>query len=116
MSPVLFPDSSRQSKTFYHIEHIQKSYLPVTMQLWRASSNLCKIKEVIRSPFEAKISGLSAETLPNLLFLYSMKQMTYSEFVNVFVCMAPWCNWLTRGPFKAESPGSSPGGATKLTS
>jgi hypothetical protein len=27
--------------------------------------------------------------------------------------LAPWCNWLTRGPFKAESPGSSPGGATK---
>jgi hypothetical protein len=31
------------------------------------------------------------------------------------VCLAPWCNWLTRGPFKAESPGSSPGGATKLS-
>jgi hypothetical protein len=30
--------------------------------------------------------------------------------------LAPWCNWLTRGPFKAESPGSSPGGATKLRS
>jgi hypothetical protein len=28
--------------------------------------------------------------------------------------LAPWCNWLTRGPFKAESPGSSPGGATKF--
>jgi hypothetical protein len=32
----------------------------------------------------------------------------------MFVCLAPWCNWLTRGPFKAESPGSSPGGATKI--
>jgi hypothetical protein len=31
------------------------------------------------------------------------------------VCLAPWCNWLTRGPFKAESPGSSPGGATKIS-
>lgn len=30
------------------------------------------------------------------------------------MCTAPWCNWLTRGPFKAESPGSSPGGATKI--
>jgi hypothetical protein len=28
--------------------------------------------------------------------------------------VAPWCNWLTRGPFKAESTGSIPVGATKL--
>jgi hypothetical protein len=27
--------------------------------------------------------------------------------------MALWCNWLTRRPLKAESPGSSPGNATK---
>src|ERR1017187_2018549 len=26
--------------------------------------------------------------------------------------MALWCNWLTRRPLKAESPGSSPGNAT----
>ncbi len=28
--------------------------------------------------------------------------------------MALWCNWLTRRPLKAESPGSSPGNATKF--
>ncbi len=28
--------------------------------------------------------------------------------------MALWCNWLTRRPLKAESPGSSPGNATNL--
>src|ERR1035437_3553402 len=27
--------------------------------------------------------------------------------------MALWCNWLTRRPLKAKSPGSSPGNATK---
>jgi hypothetical protein len=26
--------------------------------------------------------------------------------------LALWCNWLTRRPLKAESPGSSPGNAT----
>ena len=30
--------------------------------------------------------------------------------------MALWCNWLTRRPLKAESPGSSPGNATNLLS
>ncbi len=30
--------------------------------------------------------------------------------------MALWCNWLTRRPLKAESPGSSPGNATILLS
>ena len=30
--------------------------------------------------------------------------------------LAPWCNWLTRGPFKAESTGSIPVGATKSPS
>ena len=28
--------------------------------------------------------------------------------------MALWCNWLTRRPLKAKSPGSSPGNATKF--
>jgi hypothetical protein len=28
--------------------------------------------------------------------------------------MALWCNWLTRRPLKAKSPGSSPGNATKI--
>ena len=28
--------------------------------------------------------------------------------------MALWCNWLTRRPLKAKSPGSSPGNATKM--
>ena len=27
--------------------------------------------------------------------------------------LALWCNWLTRRPLKAKSPGSSPGNATK---
>jgi hypothetical protein len=27
--------------------------------------------------------------------------------------LAPWCNWLTRRPLKAESSGSIPDGATK---
>jgi hypothetical protein len=27
--------------------------------------------------------------------------------------VALWCNWLTRRPLKAKSPGSSPGNATK---
>src|SRR5882757_7597590 len=30
--------------------------------------------------------------------------------------LALWCNWLTRRPLKAESPGSSPGNATKIFS
>ena len=30
------------------------------------------------------------------------------------VILALWCNWLTRRPLKAESPGSSPGNATNL--
>src|SRR5271170_1089589 len=29
--------------------------------------------------------------------------------------LAPWCNWLTRRPLKAESSGSIPDGATKVT-
>ncbi len=28
--------------------------------------------------------------------------------------LALWCNWLTRRPLKAKSPGSSPGNATKI--
>ena len=28
--------------------------------------------------------------------------------------VALWCNWLTRRPLKAKSPGSSPGNATKI--
>ncbi len=31
----------------------------------------------------------------------------------VYAVLALWCNWLTRRPLKAKSPGSSPGNATK---
>jgi hypothetical protein len=30
------------------------------------------------------------------------------------ILLALWCNWLTRRPLKAKSPGSSPGNATKF--
>ena len=32
-----------------------------------------------------------------------------------YAVLALWCNWLTRRPLKAKSPGSSPGGATILS-
>ena len=34
--------------------------------------------------------------------------------VLAFAVLALWCNWLTRRPLKAKSPGSSPGNATKI--
>jgi hypothetical protein len=56
--------------------------------------------------------GCGSGNAINLLLCRLMKRI--AEWSEVVVCLAPWCNWLTRGPFKAESPGSSPGGATKL--
>ncbi len=55
----------------------------------------------------------AVSSLPTLLpqplsLLYSTGR---SGFLYPF--MALWCNWLTRRPLKAKSPGSSPGNATK---
>jgi hypothetical protein len=37
------------------------------------------------------------------------------ENILLRICdLALWCNWLTRRPLKAESPGSSPGNATNF--
>jgi hypothetical protein len=57
--------------------------------------------------------GCGSGNAINLLLCRLMKRI--AEWSEVVVCLAPWCNWLTRGPFKAESPGSSPGGATKIS-
>jgi hypothetical protein len=50
----------------------------------------------------------------SLLPVFAKRLMV--EGLDVVVCLAPWCNWLTRGPFKAESTGSIPVGATNFKS
>jgi hypothetical protein len=48
---------------------------------------------LLRSDLLIELEELAAPTLTHLL--------------------APWCNWLTRRPLKAESSGSIPDGATR---
>jgi hypothetical protein len=52
-------------------------------------------------------------TLPYLLSFCNLELQTAFGCGGGMLCTAPWCNWLTRGPFKAESTGSIPVGATK---
>src|ERR1019366_6438358 len=43
-----------------------------------------------------------------------VERLRWRKHPPVAATMPLWCNWLTRRPLKAESPGSSPGNATKF--
>jgi hypothetical protein len=73
----------------------------------------CKAGCPLKAKCPGSSHGNSTKSDSSLLLSHLGCGQHRVEVQDVVYVVAPWCNWLTRGPFKAESPGSSPGGATK---